>query len=180
MEGFNSLLVKFSFYGIQNKTLDWIQSFLAKRFNCSQLIMVDGEQSEPVPVTSAISGMPQGSYFLFVYMTCQSTSPQHVVFSLMTLMSSTATITSVDGTALWQQDLTTLELCEKRWGMSFNLTRHKTINVTREIQKNSQTVILLMKKTSGANLVPLSEQPYSAIWIRSACPYGMFHKGLLL
>ena len=51
----NSLLVKLSSCGIQNKTLDWIASFLPDR---SQRIIVDGVLFEPAPVTS---GVPQGS-----------------------------------------------------------------------------------------------------------------------
>ena len=51
----NSQLVKLSCYGIQNKTLNWIASFLADR---SQRVIVDGVLSEPAPVTS---GVPQGS-----------------------------------------------------------------------------------------------------------------------
>ena len=51
----NSLLFKLSGYGIQDKTLDWIESFLSDR---SQRVVVEGEQSDPAPVTS---GVPQGS-----------------------------------------------------------------------------------------------------------------------
>ena len=51
----NSLLVKLSGYSIQDKTLDWIGSFLSDR---SQRVVVEGEQSDPAPVTS---GVPQGS-----------------------------------------------------------------------------------------------------------------------
>ena len=51
----NSLLVKLSGYSIQDKTLDWIGSFLSDR---SQRVVVEGEQSNPAPVTS---GVPQGS-----------------------------------------------------------------------------------------------------------------------
>ena len=50
----NSLLFKLSGYGIQDKTLDWIESFLSDR---SQRVVVEGEQSDPAPVTS---GVPSG------------------------------------------------------------------------------------------------------------------------
>ena len=51
----NSFLFKLSGYGIQDKTLDWIESFLSDR---SQRVVVEGEQSDSAPVTS---GVPQGS-----------------------------------------------------------------------------------------------------------------------
>ena len=51
----NSLLVKISGYGVQDKTLAWIGSFLSDR---SQRVVVEGEQSDPAPVTS---GVAQGS-----------------------------------------------------------------------------------------------------------------------
>ena len=51
----NSLLVKLSGYGIEDKTLDWIGSFLSDH---SHRVVVEGEQSDPAPVTSRV---PQGS-----------------------------------------------------------------------------------------------------------------------
>ena len=49
------LLRKIASHGIRGRTLNWIKSFLANR---TQVVVVDGERSRPVPVTS---GVPQGS-----------------------------------------------------------------------------------------------------------------------
>ena len=57
MVAHNSLLLTLSNYGIRNKTLEWIQSFLSDRMQ-RVVIIIDGVQPEPTPLTS---GVPQGS-----------------------------------------------------------------------------------------------------------------------
>ena len=59
----NSLLFKLSSYRVQDKTLDWIESFLSDR---SQRIVVDGEQSDPAPVTSGVPHQSVLSPILFL------------------------------------------------------------------------------------------------------------------
>ena len=49
------LLWKLHQYGIRGKVLSWIQAFLGNR---SQWVVVDGEESDSIPVNS---GVPQGS-----------------------------------------------------------------------------------------------------------------------
>jgi hypothetical protein len=53
--GHRRLLEKLSTYGITGKTQRWIQNFLSNR---TQRVVLDGEQSDPVDVSS---GVPQGS-----------------------------------------------------------------------------------------------------------------------
>ena len=51
----SKLLCKLHQYGIRGKVLSWIQTFLGNR---SQRVVVDGEESDSIPVNS---GVPQGS-----------------------------------------------------------------------------------------------------------------------
>ena len=53
--GHMRLLRKIASYGIRGRTLNWIKSFLAKHI---QVVVVDGERSWPMPITSDV---PQGS-----------------------------------------------------------------------------------------------------------------------
>ena len=51
----SKLLWKLDQYGIRGKVLSWIQAFLGHR---SQQFVIDGEESDSIPVNS---GVPQGS-----------------------------------------------------------------------------------------------------------------------
>ena len=49
------LLSKLNFYGIRDRSLDWIKAFLTDR---TQVVSINGTHSNPRPV---VSGVPQGS-----------------------------------------------------------------------------------------------------------------------
>ena len=101
----NSLLFKLSGYGIQDKTLDWIESFLSDR---SQRVVVEGEQSDlPKCVGSS----------------CRLFADDTIVYK---------EISSPADSAALQQDLEALQRWEERWGMSFNPSKCNTINITRK------------------------------------------------
>ena len=51
----SKLLWKLHQYGFHGHVLDWVRAFLGSR---SQWVVIDGEESESIPVTS---GVPQGS-----------------------------------------------------------------------------------------------------------------------
>ena len=126
----NSLLVKLSGYGIQDKTLDWIGSFLSDR---SQRVVVEGEQSDPAPVTS---GVPQGSVLgPILFLVFINDLPKAINSSCRLFADDTIVyreISSPTDSAALQHDLEALQCWEKRWGMSFNPSKCNTINITRK------------------------------------------------
>ena len=126
----NSLLVKLSGYGIQDKTLDWIGSFLSDH---SQRVVVEGEQSDPAPVTS---GVPQGSVLgPILFLVFINDLPKAINSSCRLFADDTIVyreISSPTDSAALQHDLEALQCWEKRWGMSFNPSKCDTINITRK------------------------------------------------
>ena len=126
----NSLLVKLSGYGIQDKTFDWTGSFLSDR---SQRVVVEGEQSDPAPVTS---GVPQGSVLgPILFLVFINDLPKAINSSCRLFADDTIVyreISSPTDSAALQHDLEALQCWEKRWGMSFNPSKCNTINITRK------------------------------------------------
>ena len=126
----NSLLFKLSGYGIQDKTLDWIESFLSDR---SQRVVVEGEQSDPAPVTSRV---PQGSVLgPILFLVFINDLPKCVGSSCRLFADDTIVykeISSPADSAALQQDLEALQRWEERWGMSFSPSKCNTINITRK------------------------------------------------
>ena len=59
------LLYKLSTFGITGKTLNWIEAFL---ISCSQTVVLDGESSDEVPVTSRVPYLAH-SFFFCILMT---------------------------------------------------------------------------------------------------------------
>ena len=125
----NSLLVKLSGYGIQDKTLDWIGSFLSDR---SQRVVVEGEQSDSAPVTS---GVPQGSVLgPILFLIFINDLPKAINSSCHLFADNTIVYREISPTdfAALQHDLEALQCWEKRWGMSFNPSKCNTINIIRK------------------------------------------------
>jgi hypothetical protein len=125
-----SLLVKLQNYGIGNQGLKWIESFLADR---TQRVVVDGQKSDPAPVTS---GVPQGSVLgPILFLVYINDMPECITSNCRLFADDTIVYREVNCDAdalLLQQDLDALQHWEKKWGMSFNPTKCNTINITRK------------------------------------------------
>ena len=138
-------------YGIRNKTLAWIQSFLAERY---QKVVLDGKTSSSSPVTS---GVPQGTVLgplLFLI----------YINDLPSRVSSTArlfaddcllyrVISSQEDAVSPQEVLDRLQEWESDWQMAFNPDKCEHIRITNKkkiVQSSYQIHGQVLKETTKA------------------------------
>ena len=136
----SKLLYKLHEHGIRGCTLDWIRSFLIGR---TQVVVLEGEKSDEVPVTS---GVPQGSVLgPLLFLLYINNLPDHVKSQVRLFADDTAvylTINNLNDCNTLQQDLNTLEQWEIKWEMRFNPSKCQVLNITRNKHKIKQNYIL--------------------------------------
>ena len=119
------LLSKLNYYGIQGKTLAWINFWLTERF---QRVVVDGEASSFVKVTS---GVPQGTvlgrlmFLLFINDIHENLDSTLRLFADDALLYRP--INTMNDTIILQNDIDKLVSWSKTWQMQFNVTKCHTI-----------------------------------------------------
>ena len=106
----------------------WIRAFLG---DCSQQVVVGGEESDSVPVTS---GVPQwsilGPILFLVYI---SDLPDNVTSQVHLFADDTImylTMEGADDSSILQQDLDRLSMWDSDWDMEFNLSKCQVVQVT--------------------------------------------------
>ena len=123
------LIYKLHEYGLENKTVTWIEHWLIGR---SQTVVVEGRSSQTVPVTS---GVPQGSvlgpilFLLFINDISQGTSSKIRLFADDTIIYRPVRSTA-DAAAL-QKDIDILDRWSRDWMMEFHPDKCKVIHITR-------------------------------------------------
>ena len=128
------LIAKLKHNGVDGSTLLWIEDFLRSR---TQVVVVDGEESDVAPVTS---GVPQGTVLgpalFLVYindlpdgLTC---TPRLFADDclLYRIINSDADTEAV------QADLATLEAWERKWDMEFAEDKCKVLTITLKYKRN--------------------------------------------
>ena len=124
----SKLLLKLHSYGIRGTTLRWIQAFLSNR---RQKVVIEGEESDSVPVTS---GVPQGSVLgPILFLAYINDLPQDIVSQVRLFADDTAVyLTLEDGndSETLQRDLDRLQAWESKWDMEFNPSKCQVIKVT--------------------------------------------------
>ena len=130
----NRLLFKIDRAGIDPQTSAWIKSWLWGR---SQKVVVDGEESDGVPVTS---GVPQGSVLgPILFLIFIDDLPEYTKHSEVRLFADDTivylTITSVDDCLNLQEDLKRLEEWEKEWQMEFHPAKCNILRITKKKSK---------------------------------------------
>jgi len=115
------LLLKFRSYGIQNKTLHWISSWLMQR---RQRVVIDGESSDWLPVKS---GVPQGTvlgplaFLIYINDISIDVSSSLRLFADDCLLYRI--ISSPDDCANLQNDLNKVYNWSCSWQMKFNVDK---------------------------------------------------------
>ena len=128
------LLLKLAHYGVQGQTLRWVEAFLRNR---TQEVVVRGERSDTIPVTS---GVPQGTVLgpalFLVYI---NDLPEWVgstprMFADDCLLYRE--VNSRQDALMLQEDLNKLQKWEKTWLMEFAEEKCSVIRVTKKNQRN--------------------------------------------
>ena len=120
--------MKLHSYGIRSATLRWIQAFFGNR---RQKVVVEGEESDSVPVTS---GVPQGSVLgPILFLVHINDLPDDIVSQVRLFADDTAiylTIENKSDSDKLQRDLGRLQAWEARWDMEFNPSKCQFARVT--------------------------------------------------
>ena len=128
--GHGRLLHKLGHYGIRGRTQRWIQGFLSGR---TQEVVVEGQHSDRVPVTS---GVPQGSVLgpcLFLHYI--NDLPEGIGSTVRLFADDTVmylTIASQTDSHKLQTDLNNLAKWEKRWQMQFHPDKCQVLRITNK------------------------------------------------
>ena len=123
------LILKLHNYGIRGRTLSWISAFLNGR---SQTVVLEGDCSEEVPVTS---GVPQGSvlgpilFLIYINDLPDKVKSQERLFADDT--AAYLAISKLADSEQLQADLDILQEWEIKWDMQFNPSKCQVIHVTR-------------------------------------------------
>ena len=108
--------------------LSWIRAFLGNR---SQRVVIDGEESDSIPVNS---GVPQGSVFgPILFLAYINDLPDGISSRVRLLANDTAlylTIKGEEGSSVLQKDLDLLSVWEKKCDMQFNPSKCQMVQVT--------------------------------------------------
>ncbi len=123
------LLFKLQEHGVSDLTLNWIQSFLTGR---SQTVVLEGETSSEVPVTS---GVPQGSVLgPLLFLLYINDLPDTIKSQVRLFADDTAVYLTLDSNLTCkslQDDLDRLVTWENQWDMEFNPLKCQVMNITR-------------------------------------------------
>ena len=139
--------MKLHSYGIRSATLRWIQVFLGNR---RQKVVVEGEESDSVPVTS---GVPQGSVLgPILFLVYINDLPDDIVSQVRLFADDTAiylTLENKSDSDKLQRDLDRLQTWEARWDMEFNPSKCQFVRVTSS-RNSLQTQYILHEQVLEA------------------------------
>ena len=129
----HSLLIhKLQMFGFNGLLLKWFDSYLSCR---KQRVIIDGEQSDWLPV---LSGVPQGSilgpmlFLLYINDLPACVSKGSQVFLYADDSKCARQIKNISDCDQLQNDIDSLSKWSKKWEMDFNVSKCKLISITRK------------------------------------------------
>ena len=152
---------KLHLYGIRDKTLCWISSFLGNR---RQRVILNGQTSD---WSTVLSGVPQGTvlgpllFLLYINDICDDIKSSIRLFADDCVLYRTIKST-IDSVAL-QSDLNCLVSWSDKWQMNFNIKKCFMMHMTRQ-RKHKTTHTYNMK---GSPLSTVMSHPYLGVEIQS-------------
>ena len=156
----SKFLMKLYPYGCRGSTLSWIQAFLSNR---EQKVVIEGEESDTVPVTS---GVPQGSVLdPILFLVYINELPQDIVSQVCLFADDTSIYLTLEDNGdsdTLQWDLDRLQEWESKWDMELNPSKCQVMRVT-----SSRTPISTQYILHGQVLEAVSSARYWG-WISPA------------
>ena len=162
------LLKKLNHYGIRGSIWKWIQNWLTNR---TQKVVVDGVSAQPVPV---LSGVPQGTVLgplmFLIYINDIASHISNTTF--IRLFADDCLLYRViktsDDNEVLQNDLTSLYNWSRKWQMSFNASKCKTLRVTTK-----RKPIVYTYSMGNEDLECVSHHPYLGVEITHNLKWSM-------
>ena len=150
------LLKKLEHYGINELVLGWIRSWLLNR---SQRVIIDGASSNEVSVRS---GVPQGTVLgPLMFLIYINDIGEHITSNLRLLADDSLLYCAIDipqDCLALQEDLDKLSQWSYKWQMSFNVSKCKSLSITRK-----RNPYLHQYTMNGQELDSVKSHPYLGV-----------------
>ena len=159
------LLLKLRHYGISNRIVSWLSSFLVGR---TQRVVLEGHVSSPVAVDS---GVPQGTvlgpllFLLYINDLPDGIKSSTRLFADDALVYRT--ITSPVDTEILQNDLDRLTEWQHEWQMQFNPSKCYVMHITNSKNRRHADYQLC-----GQTLAAVNSHPYLGVHLQNDLGWG--------
>ena len=158
---------KLAYYGISPQAHNWVQSFLT---NSTQQVLLEGNMSSPINVTS---GVPQGSVLSpLLFLIYINDLPDYIQNNSTVKLFADDTIiyhpiTNQQDTNALQEDLDALQRWESDWLMHFHPQKCQTMHIT-----NKRNIIQSTYTIHNHNLQSTNTAKYLGIHIDSTLKWN--------
>ena len=172
------LIYKMSKYGIRNKVLNWVASFLDQR---TQRVVIRGTASQPFAVSS---GVPQGSVLgPILFLIFINDLPLEVISHVSLFADDSKLFSKIvsqqnqekddhNGTQALQRDLDAVKEWACRWKMEFNVDKCKIMHLGSTNPKHTYTM-------GGNNLAVTSGEKDLGVLIDDKLNFSSHIKGIV-